>query len=599
MKQLQESQKVILDSSRFIHHVYNPEEDDYYGLSELREVYRDWWSKDVTIKLRNIFLERLAGGLVWVQPTPEAATLITPGTTAYSQLQNALSTITTDTGLILPGNVNLHVEMPKDARAFEEAIRSQDKAISKGALMPNLLGLAEQGDTGSYAQSQTQLEAFLWMLDTEASDLEETLNEQLFKDIGEYNFGDGLYPEFKFHQLSRTMIERIVKIWSELVSTGSVEASDTDEDFLRDMLDMPEKGTPISKPAPQQPAPQQPMPTDVQPTNADGPTTTEGEPIDGIAETIIGRSGTIINLPSKKNARKLFNIASRRVDFVAIDMSSNVAEEVYISELSSSMSDIINGFVDAIRTNDQLLTDPEEVTKLRIQSSSVSQLRKKSAAMLKDGWELGTTHSKRELTKAGKQVSNEFTAKFATLSDIAANYFKAKSFKMAGNLSQDALDAIQNILFNGIKFSKSQDEIIKEVYITFARKGMLDPADIKEAEDLLREALQYDNPTARLKTAVRTNYFEAVNEARFSFFTDNDLGGFVTALTYNAVLDSRVTEICRDLDDRTYPLNSELWDKYRPPNHFNCRSILVPVTQNDEIAITRDAPNVQPQEGFG
>jgi len=41
-----------------------------------------------------------------------------------------------------------------------------------------------------------------------------------------------------------------------------------------------------------------------------------------------------------------------------------------------------------------------------------------------------------------------------------------------------------------------------------------------------------------------------------------------------------------------------VWSTFRPPNHFNCRSILVPVTQRDTWTQS-DQPTVQPQKGFG
>jgi uncharacterized protein with gpF-like domain len=94
-----------------------------------------------------------------------------------------------------------------------------------------------------------------------------------------------------------------------------------------------------------------------------------------------------------------------------------------------------------------------------------------------------------------------------------------------------------------------------------------------------------------------------MNEARFAEFTDPALDGFVVAFRYSAILDSRTTEICQELHDSVYEADSAVWDQYRPPNHYNCRSLLVPITQLDVQQGTwdgevDDAPTVQPQEGF-
>ncbi len=104
--------------------------------------------------------------------------------------------------------------------------------------------------------------------------------------------------------------------------------------------------------------------------------------------------------------------------------------------------------------------------------------------------------------------------------------------------------------------------------------------------------------TARLSTVVRTNTFEAINEARYSYFTDPSIGDFVEALEYSAILDSRTTQICRHLDGQVHAVDGEIWNgPYRPPNHFNCRSLLIAVMQEDEWQES-DAPTVEPQEGF-
>jgi len=167
---------------------------------------------------------------------------------------------------------------------------------------------------------------------------------------------------------------------------------------------------------------------------------------------------------------------------------------------------------------------------------------------------------------------------------------------MTGNLTDEALALFKNIILNGIKYSRSTDEVIQEIYKTFAAKGMISE---DQAVDALAEALEIENPTYRLQTVIRTNSFEAVNEGRFNYFTDPELGGFVTALEYSAILDSRTTTICSELDGKVYPLRSDEWEKYRPPNHYNCRSLLVPVTERDEdIAITTEPPAIEPQEGF-
>ena len=111
-------------------------------------------------------------------------------------------------------------------------------------------------------------------------------------------------------------------------------------------------------------------------------------------------------------------------------------------------------------------------------------------------------------------------------------------------------------------------------------------------------AVTVKDASARISTAIRTTSFEAINEARYDFFSDPALDGFVEALEYSAILDDRTTDICSQLNGETYGIDSEVWSTFRPPNHFNCRSILIPVTIRDTWSASED-PTVNPQKGFG
>jgi SPP1 gp7 family putative phage head morphogenesis protein len=105
------------------------------------------------------------------------------------------------------------------------------------------------------------------------------------------------------------------------------------------------------------------------------------------------------------------------------------------------------------------------------------------------------------------------------------------------------------------------------------------------------------NTPHRMETMVRTNTFDAINTARFGYFTDPALNGFVEALEYSAVLDDRTTEICQDLDGHVHAVDSNVWERYQPPNHYNCRSLLIPVTKADDWEESGE-PSIEPQKGF-
>jgi len=604
--QEQNGKRQEIDPKRVIHYVYNPEVDEFYGQSELRAAYRDYFSKDVLTKLENIYLERMAGGLVWAERKDGAAGRLSPADALA--LQNVLSHIQTKTGIMMPDGYGLNVEGPTSTDAFEKAINRHDRGMAKALLMPSMLGLTDQGNFGGFSQAQTQQEGFLWMLDSEAADLAECLNEQLFKEACEYNWGDGLYPSFYFKPLSKSQTYSVLDVWNKLIQSGTVEASDTDETYVRKLLEFPEKGEPRKKPQPPMVPGQQPpapnadggdegKPNGDEPAPGEGngtekPPAEEGMSHEGHDHTFFPEGGAV----GIEYKRKAFTKAQRRVDFSAIERSSTMTEWQGEQELGSVMTQLAQHFANVVKENDKALTDPKVAGALTVPKAITAELKKLSKRILAQGWETGVQNAKREVEKAGaNRMSKERFAKFSSVGEMATKYFEAKSFQMAGGLTAEALKEIQTIILNGIKYNKTQDEVIEDIYRTFARKGMITEDDVRE---ILGKDLDIGDPTFRLRTVVRTNTFEAINEARFDFFTDPELNGFVTALEYSAILDGRTTDVCNSLDGKVYPADSSEWNKYRPPNHFNCRSLLVAVTQKDDIAVSTEPPNVEPQEGF-
>jgi SPP1 gp7 family putative phage head morphogenesis protein len=251
------------------------------------------------------------------------------------------------------------------------------------------------------------------------------------------------------------------------------------------------------------------------------------------------------------------------------------------------------------------------ITVLDFNSKMKSKAQKQIQQALNEAWVLGVNHSRKELDSARKQ---QFNINMGRIDDEAAEFLRTSSFRMLGLLNDDMRAVVQQVLVNGVKFSWTSEQIVDKIYDELMAAGFIAAATNSEATartiDEIKEAVSdaLGSPY-RIQTAVRTNVFEAINEARYSTFTDPELDGFVEALEYSAILDSRTTQICRHLDDRIYPVDSPQCNKYRPPNHYNCRSILVPVTIIDTDVVGKDRenddsrwsrpPGIDPQKGFG
>lgn len=80
----------------------------------------------------------------------------------------------------------------------------------------------------------------------------------------------------------------------------------------------------------------------------------------------------------------------------------------------------------------------------------------------------------------------------------------------------------------------------------------------------------------RVDRYARTKFTEVMNKARRDWFEST---GVVVGYQYSAILDGRTTEICEKLNGKKFKAeNAPI-----PPLHFNCRSLLIPITKFEEF----------------
>ena len=588
LKQQANGKELELDLKHFIHYVMNPDEDVHYGLSELRSCYRAWFSKDMAIKFRNIYLERHAGGFTVIKPPKDKP--IRRGTTEYNDLVNLLSNITLTTGMILPSAdhvIESQYPSGQGADAFNKAIEQADMMIAKALLTPSGLGISPQGNTGSYSQAQTQLNAFFWTLANDSLRLEEALNEQLFKPLGVVNFGDEFYPKFKWSSLSEEKAIDMIRLFMELVDKKVISNSDEDEVFIREALKLPEVIKQVEGPEDDNNSEEdENLPTDeVDPDDYVIPNGNEDEEIMGQAAVRI--------------AAAAFEKSTSRVNFSLIDKKSEDIVDDQVNEVGVATDAILRNLIDKGKSGGELDTFiTDNFRKLDVDKELKKALNTKVRKLLKKGEVLGTKEAQKEVDKAKGESFKKIDLK--RLSFIADDYFRVTAFKISGDLSDSLVKLVENEILNGARYDKTWEEVETAIYQQAATKGLITEA---EARRMLGAALTVENPDARLRTIVRTSTFDAINNARDAYFSDPALGGFVRAYEYSAILDNRTTDICRHLDEERAGDHSKEWytanSGFRPPNHFNCRSLLVPVTVNDLPEFKEGPePSIEPQEGF-
>lgn len=642
--------RITVDMSRMIHYVHSPEFDRFYGRSDLREAYRAWFIKQRVGEFWALYLERMAGGFFMMKKTPEST--MQSGSPEQDSLEQVLRNLHGSSGMIIPAGIEPEVIQPVSTDAYEKAMVFWDLAIAKALLVPNLLGISHTGQTGAFAQSQTQLEAFFWTLNADSERLEATINEQLVQDLGDQNFGDGDYPYFCFKPASIEHIKRVIDNWKVLVDAKSVITSEADEEHFRKLLDMPKRDEdtePLIDPLAQQ---QQAMAEKGQgfeqkmATNADARAQAEADraakaetdakfaavhqkldslltrlrpagdaphshitdsgarsPADG---SQAGKfNGAVPHGPLRNCTRAQFDRAAQRVAFSVIEGR----QDRMAGELTSQVAQFIaKGTKKLLGTDEELArlidNDPSDIAGVEFNGVQKGKLKDLYRRSLATAWTLGGSLARNEIERARGQRS----VAMKDLRNTAADYFEVNGFRMAGNVSDGVRALIQQELQNSVKFGRTPGDTRQVIWDRLVSRGFTSREAVLDTEEdaavvrALKDTwgVSEKQTAAYLDTLSRTNLFEAMNEARYAEFTDPELGGFVVALQYSAILDDRTTDICEALNGKTYAEDSDVWDQYRPPNHFNCRSVLIPVTEIDGWdGQESPPPSVQPQAGFG
>ena len=586
----QNGKEAKLDPQRFIYSVYKAELDAHYGQSALRSTYDHYWAKLNIYKFWNIFMERMAGGFT-------VATV--EGKLADGQeqaLRSVMEGLQANTSVTLPKGVSMEHHMPASKGEFNEAIKSRNMSISRSLLLPSLVGFGEETSTGSQARSQTQLEVWMMFLDSLAGWLADTLNEQLFRELSVWNFGDIDPPLFEFESLTTEQKKQFAEQWLAAVEGKAVKNTVEDESRLRDMLHFGERD-PDAELVHEEPSgdilESDDLPQDNPSLLPDG-----SNPLD-TAEA---------GMRSQLNGKQFED----RVDVSTIDEelyqveSDRFGEELFEAVDASwlaMLGQVRAGIPWTLADVNQLVapdsTQVEEALRRgmlgafefgrRTAHQEINNIRNEQGLS-----EVPLEDSGLDAIEMSRMAKFELASMdFALDLETAEEFLEVKLLQLTGDLVNDQiLSSTRLAIINGLRSEQSIDEIVANA--SEQLKPIIGERDASGT--LITEATL----PARLATLVRTSLTEAFNEGRRSFFEDDDLDGYVQAYQYSAIIDGRTTEFCRRANGRVWPVDSDLWKKYVPPNHFNCRSLMIPVVEGDTWTASRDVPDtVTPSPGFG
>jgi SPP1 gp7 family putative phage head morphogenesis protein len=176
-------------------------------------------------------------------------------------------------------------------------------------------------------------------------------------------------------------------------------------------------------------------------------------------------------------------------------------------------------------------------------------------AMLDRAWDAGQRDARAEVREGKREYASSFIPK------LAVSFLRSSAFYITGLIASKILSEAKGIILNGIKTGKPTLVMVQE----------------------LADAIGAQFSQARLETIVRTNTTAAYNHGRLTYFMDKDVIPFLKGVRYSAILDERTTPVCDFLHGKVFKPSDQDLTALLPPNHFNCRSVVVPIVAGEKI----------------
>ena len=578
---------LILKTNKFIHYINDAKFDNPYGNSELNEgVYRAYWSKGAIIKMYNIFLERHG------MPTV-VATLPTQHRQQRASMETVLKNIQAKTNIIIPEGITLDLlessSKSGDSNPFESAISMYNMFIARALLIPDLMGFSgNEISGGSFALGKEHFGIFFAIVEQERKQLEMAINRELIAPLTLWNFGSGAKAEFKFKQVDDHKIEKNLRIWLDAVNGGKIPVTDAHVNWFLDQVDAPEI---TEEELAEIQAKKDEMALAIQgggDDNGDGETPKYKEAAGDKGDTAkknrvaddgdrseAGGSG---DKQAFDNGDRVFFTPFREltrfekgVNFAKIERDTMSIENDFIDRLGADYKLVINRLIDDIKRKKIIEGKKfQEINKLSLKFDK--KVQKSWDDMFKASTLMGIS------SVPIKQFQEDVSA--LNNDDVVA-FFDTHSIQLKGVNDDFILNRVRGILQTGIKSGLSNKEIIKQIRTALQGYDVQLAKTKGDTEDERRQVDEIIRSGNRLDAIVRTEVNRGFNQARLQQF--EEMSDQIVMYFYSAILDGRTSDICLSFDSGR---NQKLYkpdeaSAINPPNHVRCRSLLLPVFQDE------------------
>lgn len=538
-----ESKALDFKPDYFIHDIYQPEFGNPFGQSDLRAAYQSWKAKKFFFRFWAIYVERFAAPTV----IGEYPSDFDPPKVA--RLQAVINTIQNSTAIIVPEGTKMDFKMPQrdSSNIYEQGITLLNTMIARALLMPDLMGVSgNQTDSGSRALGETQFELFMGLIKREQESLAHLISNKIIKPMVRANWGD-IPCEFEFKPYSKDDATEALKLWSDITKS---RVWNTSEEEIKHFLEA------IKFPIPDVIEVKEPQP--ISPVGVDGQKTPPKPNEEEKNESSPPENFTFHIFREETKFEKTMN-------FTEVKKMLDRVDEKEINKLTPLARDIYSDYIAQIRERNLLSKfKPELINDLKPRFQKPMNQEMKS--FMKDLFMESYNRSQKEFFP---KVEKKFAMSEEMLPDEFLEVIDAEAFKLVGDYSVNVTNKMRNTVIQGIKNGVNERDLLAQL------------KDLGQTET-----------DKWLKTVIRTKSTELFNRGRKSFWDNDEFAKqIIEAYQFSAILDDRTSDVCRFLDGKIYE-KGEFISNVVPPLHFNCRSLLVPITKFEEYE-TDKAPSLE------
>lgn len=517
-----------IDPNSIIHYVNNQKFQNPYGRSDLYVAHQAWMTKRHITRFYAIYLENAAGPKAIAKYDRKApATVVT-------DIFNAIKNFQAKSAMAIPKDFDVEfLEAKTNGEAFIKGINLFNMFIGRALFIPDLLGFqgSETGG-GSFALGTEQIGVFYKHIYRRRQILERIIDQHVIRPLVIYNYGiQDDYPKFKFLPLSQDDAMKQAELWIKGIQGAGWKPSLEEVNHFRQLVKFPQ-------------ADELEMKSDAMAQALSGD---PANPNDG--ENMMDSADSQDQMDKKKEFK--LNLSSLPGDYknkTDFKMADQLLKAILV-RINHDTEPIVSAAFEDLYTQlqDKKIVQSQDLSKaenIGIKGKYLKALQQVFKTQFRRLYQDAQSMAKTEVKKS------DFVTNIPADEFLA--FLESESFKYVGDWEYTITKKTKDLLIKAIKDGEPLSNVI----------SVLDDEG-KNLSDISIERF------------ARTKATEVFNRGRMEYFEST---GVVAAYQYSAIIDDVTSEICSELNGKIF----EKGDEPVPPLHFNCRSVLIPITRFED-----------------